>query len=152
MYNRVYNFITKNNLLNEKQFGFQAKHSTDHAILELSNEIYQNFSDNKFTLGVFIDLSKAFDTVNHDILLKKLTFYGINNLYLTWFKSYLSGRTQYIQYDNSKTEMANISCGVPQGSILGPLLFLIYVNDLKSSLKILNPIMFADDTIPFLFP
>ena len=67
-------------------------------------------------------------------------------MYLTWFKSYLSGRTQYIQYDNSKTEMANISCGVPQGSILGPLLFLIYVNDLKSSSKILNPIMFADDT------
>ena len=83
----------------EKQFGFQAAHSTDHAIIELTNEIYSNFNANKFTLGVFIDLSKAFDTVNHSILIKKLELYGIKNNNLKWFESYLQSRQQYIKYD-----------------------------------------------------
>ena len=136
----------KNNILYEKQFGFQTAHSTDHAIIQLVNEISKSFEENKFTLGVFIDLSKAFDTVNHKILITKLKNYGIRNKNLKWFISYLSNRKQFISCDEQHTDMANITCGVPQGSILGSLLFLIYVNDLYKASKILNPIMFADDT------
>ena len=101
-------------------------------------------------LCIFIDLSKAFDTVNHDILLKKLKCYGIGGTTLAWFKSYLSNRKQYIPSNSLPKEYCNILCGVPQGSILGPLLFLIYVNDLCHASSILMEIMFADDTNLFL--
>ena len=99
-------------------------------------------------LGVFIDLSKAFDTVNHEILINKLKHYGVRNrnTSLNWFKSYLSSRKQFITYDHENTTIKNITCGVPQGSILGPLLFLLYVNHLYKASDLLNPIMFADDT------
>ena len=145
MYNRLYLFLLENNILYDKQFGFQAKHSTEHAILQLTNQILQSFDKDLFTIGVFIDLSKAFDTVDHKILLKKLSFYGVKNNNLKWFKSYLSNRKQYISTDNCNTDMENICCGIPQGSILGPLLFLIFVNDLPQA-TLLDPIMFADDT------
>ena len=145
MYNRLYSFLVENNILYDKQFGFQKEHSTEHAILQLTNQIFQSFSQDKFTLGVFIDLSKAFDTVDHNILLNKLSFYGVRNNSLKWFRSYLSNRKQYISTDQGNTDMEYITCGVPQGSILGPLLFLIFVNDLKQS-TLLDPIMFADDT------
>ena len=96
-------------------------------------------------------MSKAFDTVNHDILISKLEHYGINGLSIRWFKSYLHERKQCIFYsDERKTDLCNIVCGVPQGSILGPLLFLIYVNDLCKASSILTPVMFADDTNLFL--
>ena len=96
---------------------------------------------------MFIDLSKAFDTVDHSILLRKLELYGITDRNYAWIKSYLSNRLQYIQIDeNSRTEFCVVKCGVPQGSILGPLLFLLYVNDLKNASSVLDPIMFADDT------
>ena len=146
MYNRLQKHLSENNLLFERQFGFQSSKSTEHAILELSDEILNSFEKNNFTVGVFIDLSKAFDTVNHDVLIKKLSYYGINTNNLAWFSSYLRNRQQYISADGVCTESQNITCGVPQGSILGPLLFLIYVNDLNKASKILQPIMFADDT------
>ena len=120
-------------LLYSKQFGFQKGHSTDHAIVHLVDQIYESFENDNYTLGVFIDLPKAFDTVDHSISLKK-------------------NRNVPCQYQESKiTESANtlqkdIKCGVPQGSILGPLLFLLYVNDLPNSSSELVPIMFADDT------
>ena len=115
------------NLFFAKQFGFQKNTSTEHAILQLINEISKAFEKREFTLGVFIDLSKAFDTVNHDILFKKLESYGIRGNTKKWLQSYLTGRKQFISYDkNSFTNFCNIICGVPQGSILGPLLFLIY--------------------------
>ena len=98
-----------------------------------------------FTLRVFIDLSKAFDTVNHEILINKLKHYGVWNTSLNWFKSYLSSRKQFITYDHENTTIKNITCGVPQGYILRPLLFLLYVNDLYKTSDLLNP-MFADHT------
>ena len=148
MYNRLYSFLISNHILYTKQFGFQKEHSTEHAILQLTNQILQSFDRDEFTIGIFIDLSKAFDTVDHTILLKKLAYYGVKNNNLKWFKSYLCKRKQYISTDQGNTEMEIITCGVPQGSILGPLLFLIFVNDLPSSTA-LDPIMFADDTTLF---
>ena len=147
MYNRLYKYLLDNDILYRKQFGFQIGQSTDHAILELADQIYDSFDKNLFTLGVFIDLSKAFDTVDHSILIKKLQIYGVLGSNISWIRSYLSNRKQFIQISpTEKTDFQTVKCGVPQGSILGPLLFLIYVNDLQQSSKLLNPIMFADDT------
>ena len=96
MYNWVYNHPHDNNLLLRKQFGFRKGHSTDHALIKLIDSIYDSFNQNKYTLGVFIDLSKAFDTVDHNILIDKLNSYGIKNNSLKWFSSYLSNRKQFI--------------------------------------------------------
>ena len=148
MYNRLYSYLNDNNLFFQKQFGFREGHSTNHAHIQLINNICDSFNQSKYTLGVFIiliDLSKAFDTVDHNILLKKLSLYGIKNNNLKWFSSYLSNRKQVIQAGAIKISYEDIVCGVPQGSILGPLLFIIYVNDLCNVSKILEP-MFADDT------
>ena len=144
MYNRVYNYLNDNNLLFRKQFGFRKGHSTDHALIKLIDSIYDSFNQNKYTLGVFIDLSKAFDTVDHNILIDKLNSCGIKNNSLKWFSSYLSNRKQFIQTGAIKTSSLDIICGVPQGSILGSLLFIIYVNDLCNVSKIFKPIIFED--------
>ena len=109
------------------------------------NQITEAFSQLKYTLGIFLDLSKAFDTVNHNILLEKLKAYGIQSENLKWFRSYLSNRKQFILYDDFKTEVKIAKCGVPQGPILGPLLFLIFINDLSNSSKVLDPVLFADE-------
>ena len=102
------------------------------------------------TIGVFIDLSKAFDTVDHCILLEKLTLYGIRGNELSWFQSYLKDRKQYTSVGDTFSSVLTIQCGVPQGSILGPLLFILYVNDMPSAVARLNVIMFADDTNLFI--
>ena len=146
MYNKLYTYLTENNILFNLQFGFRCQHSTEHAIVELVDKILNGFSEEKYTPGVFIDLSKAFDTVDHQIFLKKLSLYGVKGKSLEWFESYLSERKQYIEVEGQKTYFLNITCGVPQGSILGPLLFLLYINDLCKASNIITPIMFADDT------
>ena len=111
------------------------------------DQIYEAFEKNEYTLGVFIDLPKAFDTVDHSILLRKPKLYGITGRNYACIKSYLSNRLQYIQVnENCRIEYCVVTCGVPQGSILGLLLFLLYVNDLKNASSLLDPIMFADDT------
>ena len=119
--------------------------------MELVDQILESFEYNKYNLGVFIDLSKVFDTVDHAILLKKLELYGVTDRNHSWFKNYLSNRKQFIQINNEEnTEVETCTCGVPQGSILGPLLFLLYVNDVKNASNLLDLIMFGDDTNLFL--
>ena len=144
MYNRFFKFLIKK-ILYQKQFGFQNAHSTEHAILQLVNQITDAFSLGKCILGIFVDLSEALDTFNHNILLEKLKAYGIQSENLKWFRSCLLNRKQFILYDDSKTEMKIVEWGVPQGSTLRPLLFLMFVNDLNNSTKVLDPVLFADD-------
>ena len=139
MYNRLQKYLKDQNIMYDKQFGFQTGHSTDHAIAQLVDQIYEAFEKNEYTLRVFIDLSKAFDAVDHSILLRKLELYGITGRNYAWIKSYLSNRLQYIQVDEyCRAEYCVVKCGVPQGSILGPLLFLLYVNDLKNASSVLD--------------
>ena len=146
MYNRLYKHLLNNNILYKKQFGFQENHSTDHAIIQLVDQISNNFEKNHLTLGVFMDFSKTFDTVDDVILIKKLDHYGVTGRNLLWFKSYLNNRRQFIIHDNSNTFLANVLCGIPQGSILDPLLFLLHINVLPNVSPVLDPIMYADDT------
>ena len=109
-------------------------------------KISQAIDNNEYTAGVFLDLAKAFDTVNHEILLRKLDHYGIRGIVHDWFKNYLINRQQIVKYKLVKSDSMTIKCGVPQGSVLGPLLFLIYMNDISKCSKILSFILFADDT------
>ena len=146
MHSRVYRFLEKYNLLYKNQFGFRKKHSTNHAILSIVEDIHENLACNNFVCGVFIDLEKAFDTVNHEILLQKLNFYGIRGTSNLWFKSYLENRKQRVKYKSTFSENLSVTCGVPQGSILGPLLFLIYINDMNQAIKNSTTFHFADDT------
>ena len=117
MYNCLYKYFTDNGTLYKKQFGFQERHSTEHAIVQLVDQIRNSFESKQYTLGVFVDLSKAFDTVNHKILISKLENYGIRGKTLLWFISYLTNRTQFIKYNNLNT--SKIVCSVPQRSVLG---------------------------------
>ena len=146
VYKRMINFITKYDILYKYQFGFREKHGTSLALSFLIDNIVSAHEKGQCVLGIFIDFSKAFDTVNHQILYKKLANYGIRGMALNWIKSYLSDRTQFVEFQGVKSGNENITCGVPQGSILGPLLFLLYVNDIvKASQEVLT-ILFADDT------
>ena len=150
LYSRLLDFINENNVLYQFQFGFRERHSPNLALMLLVDNISRALEDGDYVLGLFLDFSKAFDTVNHDILFTKLEFYGVRGVALNLFKSYLSGRQQFVEYNGVSSTKRDIVCGVPQGSILGPLLFLIYINDLAhASVKIFS-ILFADDSNLFL--
>lgn len=146
VYNRLYKYLHKEALLVISQYGFQKGLSTELAILELQDRVSKILSERKCCLGIYMDLSKAFDTLDHAILLAKLQHYGIRGIALSWFKSYLSDRKQYVAINGTRSDINTLTCGVPQGSILGPLLFLIYVNDLAYVFDSGIPILFADDT------
>ena len=147
---KITSFFNSHNLFYEHQYGFRAKHSTSHPLIHLLNHCAESASNNNhFTLAIFCDLSKAFDVINHDILLHKLNTYGIRGVSNLWFQSYLKGRSQFVDLEGHISAHADISCGVPQGSILGPLLYLIYVNDIYNACEG-NILSFADDTTIYL--
>jgi hypothetical protein len=146
VYNRLYKYLTLHSILSPSQYGFQENRSTEQAILEMQDRIIQSLNRKLYSLGVFLDLSKAFDTLNHPILLNKLYQYGIRGSALNWFSSYLKERPQFVNFKNVNSISDKIVCGVPQGSILGPLLFIVYMNDLASIPNRPDMILFADDT------
>ena len=146
IHKRLYSFLMEHNILFHNQFGFRKNNSTTYALIEITERIKESIDKHKYGCGIFIDLRKAFDTVNHNILLSKLEHYGVRGNALRWFKSYLSNRKQYVFYNGESSKLKEITCGVPQGSVLGPLLFLLYINDLPNITKVFQFFLFADDT------
>ena len=146
MHVRLYSFLEENDVFCKNQYGFKKKSNCAHSLIEMTEKIKESVDNGKFGCGIFIDLKKAFDTVNHKILLHKLEHYGVRGAPLKWFESYLSNRKQYVYYNGVASEVLTITCGVPQGSVLGPLLFLVYINDLPNISDKLDFFLFADDT------
>ena len=145
-YVRVVSFLNQQNFFNTFQFGFRKNHSSTHAG---SLMVVHAFEDKRYVLGIFLDLSKAYDTLDHQILLAKLHNYGIRGLAHTWFRNYLTEKTQQVKIDYQLSASKSINFGLPQGSILGPLLFLIYLNDVSNALFGSISLMFADKTSIF---
>ena len=143
MYSRLLNFINKHKIFNKLQFGFRNNHSTFMALVILVENLVNALDNGKCAVGIFLDFQKAFDTVDHGILLDKLYCYGIRGIAHEWFISYLSSRQQSVMYNGHESEFKMMRCGVPQGSILGPLLFLLYINDLTAVSNFFMPILFC---------
>ena len=134
-YNRICKFFSDNNIIYPLQFGFRQQYSTFHALISLTEDIRKNLDKGNIGCGIFVDLQNAFDTVEHDILLAKLEHYGIRGMANNWFKSYLFNRKQFVSINGHISNQTSVKYGVPQGSVLGPLLFLIYINDLNLPIK-----------------
>ena len=143
------NHFTDNNLLSPQQYGFRTKHSTELAALNLVDHLTYKLDTGKIPINIYIDLSKAFDTLIHDILLDKMSFYGVNGVAKKLLKSYLTQRQQIVEYNGSQSDSLEIKTGIPQGSVLGPFLFSVYINDLPLCTDMFNMIMYADDTTLF---
>ena len=152
MYTRLYSFLVNNEILYKYQFGFRKNHSTNLALLEIIDNIREFLDGKECVIGVYLDLTKAFNTVQHDILLMKLEHYGVRGIANKWFKSYLTNRRQYVHVNGEDSDMLDINTGVPQGSVLGPLLFLVYINDIANAITSPQSLvmLFADDTNVFL--
>ena len=145
VFDQLNKYFNGNNLLTSCPSGFRSLRSTVTALLEATNSWSVNIDNGLVNVAVFIDLKKAFDTIDHHVILQKLGNYGIDHSSLKWFRSYLTGRTQKCKVNDRLSNSASVKCGIPQGSNLGPLLFLIYINDLPNCLHHATPRMFADD-------
>uniref|UniRef100_A0A3Q3EXG8 Reverse transcriptase domain-containing protein n=1 Tax=Labrus bergylta TaxID=56723 RepID=A0A3Q3EXG8_9LABR len=143
---RLNKFINKHNLLTDSQYGFRPNRSTSLAVIELIEKITNSLDQKNYAAGVFIDLKKAFDTINHDRLINKLERYGIRGVVLNWLRSYLHNRQQFVKLGEYTSSCLDIACGVPQGSVLGPIIFILYINDICKTSNILQFVLFADDT------
>ena len=139
-------YLDRFKILCDNQYGFRKNHSTSLALIDLYDKISDAIDNNETSVGIFLDLSKAFDTVNHDILFDKLEYYGIRGLPLRWIKNYFSNRFQFVQYNEYYSSYKMVCCGVPQGSILSPLFFLLYINDICNVSQLIEIVLFADDT------
>ena len=146
MHIRLFSFLEANKVIYNSQFGFQKGKSTTQSLIEITEKIRDCMENKNYGCGIFMDLSKAFDTVNHNILTQKLEHYGLRDTNLNWFISYLKDCSQYVFCNNISSKTKNINCGVPQGYVLGPLLFILYINDLPNISNELSFHLFADDT------
>ena len=146
---RIISFLDRFNIISSRQYGYLRKKSTNHAIIDFIRNVLNAFQIKKYLVAIFIDLSKAFDCVDHAILLKKLDRYGFRGNILRLLESYLSNRKQFVDMDGTTSDTQNVTKGVPQGSVLGPILFLLYINDLNYIMEALQKILFADDTVLF---
>ena len=145
-FKRLYTFLNNNNIIYNLQFGFRQQYSTSHALINITENIRKALDDGNIGRGVFVDFQKAFDTVDHQILLAKLNHYRIHGVSNNWFKSYLSNRKYYVSINGFDSGLTTINCGVAQGSVLGPFLFLSYLNDLNQAIQFCKVHHFADDT------
>ena len=146
MRKKLYNFLGEHNILFNNQLRFQKNNSTSQALIKITEKINEYIDNKKYGCGIFIDLRKPFDTVNHSILLTKIEHYVVRGIALEWFISYLNNRKQYVYINGETSHLKFITCDVPQGSVLEPLLFLIYINDHPNISKVLHFFLFADDT------